>query len=262
VIDCLQLKRNYAWWLFSGRTQTFEDFQLSCKSPVLHHFNGHSTCGTWCKYRGKSESELAKLKKYRNKQVNKKLYLLICEIIDKFSDEAKLQECHHQMHSQKNEAMNKSIMRYCPKDKTLCRTMVLTSRIHLAIRIDSLGHQSFFEEVFSTMGFTRTHVTFSGLRRMWKKKEYGRTYSGLWKVKRRRRIKQRDPMIEGTKKMELDAKEGREYSLGIRLRDVGKNGDSEEKKSKKKARTGEPNNNQLTRRTAREQCKCGADDHK
>jgi hypothetical protein len=38
-------------------------------------------------------------------------------------------------------------------------------------------------------------------------------------------------MIEGTKKMELDVKEGREYSSGIRLRDVGKNGDSEEKKS-------------------------------
>jgi hypothetical protein len=109
---------------------------------------------------------LATLKKYRNKQVNKKLYLLVCEIIDKFSDEAKLRECHHQMHSQKNESMNKSIMRYCPKDKTLCRTMVLTSPIHLAIGIDTLGHQSFFEEVFSTMGFTRTHVTFSGLRRM------------------------------------------------------------------------------------------------
>jgi hypothetical protein len=117
--------------------------------------------------RDKSESELAKLKKYRNKQVNNKLFLLVCEIIDKFLDEAKLRECHHQMHSQKNEAMNKSIMRYCPKDKTLCRTIILTSRIHLAIGIDALGHQSFFEEVFSTMRFTRTHVTFSGLRRMW-----------------------------------------------------------------------------------------------
>jgi hypothetical protein len=39
-----------------------------------------------------------------------------------------------------------------------------------------------------------------------KKKEYGRTYSGLRKVKRRRQIKQRDLMIEGTKKMELNAK--------------------------------------------------------
>jgi hypothetical protein len=74
---------------------TFEDFQLCCKSPVLHHFNDHSTCGTWCKHRGKSESAFAKLKKYRNKQVTNKLYLFVCEIIDKFSDEAKLLECHH-----------------------------------------------------------------------------------------------------------------------------------------------------------------------
>jgi hypothetical protein len=43
--------------------------------------------------------------------------------------------------------------------------------------------------------------------------------------------------------------------------DEGKNGDSEEKKKKKKARTGEPNNNQLTRRTAKE-CKCGGGNHK
>jgi hypothetical protein len=68
-------------------------------------------------------------------------------------------------------------------------------------------------------------------------------------------------MIEGTKKMELDAKEGRGYSSGIRMRDEGKNGNSEENKRKKKARTGEPNNNPLTRRTATE-CKCGDNDHK
>jgi hypothetical protein len=215
VVDCLPLKRNYAWWLFSGRTQMFEEFKLSCKSPVLHNLNDHSTCGTWCKHRGKTESELAKLKKYRNKEVNKELYLLICEIIDKFSDEDKLRECHHQMHSQKNEAMNKSIMRYCPKNKTLCRMTVLTSRIHLAIGINTLGHQGFFEEVFSSFGLTWTHVTFTGLRRMWKKKEYGRTYSGLWKVKRRRCIKQRDWMIEGTKKIKMDSEEGRGYSSGI-----------------------------------------------
>ena len=41
VVDCLRLKRNYAWWLFTGRTLSFEDFQLSCRSPILHHFNDH-----------------------------------------------------------------------------------------------------------------------------------------------------------------------------------------------------------------------------
>jgi hypothetical protein len=96
VVDCLRLKRKYAWWLFSGQTLTFEEFERSCRSPVLHHFNDHSGCGTcWCKHRDKSESELAELTKYRNKEVDKELYLLIVDIIDRFSNEDKLRECHH-----------------------------------------------------------------------------------------------------------------------------------------------------------------------
>jgi hypothetical protein len=43
-----------------------------------------------------------------------------------------------------------------------------------------------------SMEFMATDVTFSGVRQMWKKKEYGRMYSGLWKVKRRRPMKERD----------------------------------------------------------------------
>jgi hypothetical protein len=93
--------------------------------------------------------------------------------------------------------------------------MVLTSRINLAIGIDTLGHETFFEEVFYSMGFTRTDMTFLGLRRMWKRKEYGQMSSGLQKVKRKRMIKQRDRMIEGTAKMELDNNEGRGYSSRI-----------------------------------------------
>jgi hypothetical protein len=60
------------------------------------------------------------------------------------------------MHSQKNEAMNKSLMRYSPKEKTYCRTMSLTWRINLGISIDTLGHAQFFEELFAEMVFTLT----------------------------------------------------------------------------------------------------------
>jgi hypothetical protein len=47
------------------------------------------------------------------------------------------------------------------------------------------------------------------------------------------------------------------------MRNEGKNADSseEKKRNKKKARTGEPNNNPPTQCTAKE-CKCGGDDHK
>jgi hypothetical protein len=87
--------------------------------------------------------------------------------------------------------------------------MVLTSRINLAIGIDMLGHESFFQEVFYSMGFARSKMAIVRLRKMWKRKEYGWMHSGLWKVKRKQRIRQRDRMIEGMAKLELDAKEGR-----------------------------------------------------
>jgi hypothetical protein len=62
--------------------------------------------------------------------------------------------------------------------------------------------------------------------------------AGLRKVKRRRQMKQRQCMIEGTAKMELGAKEGRGYSRGNQMRDESKDGESEERKiKKKKART-------------------------
>jgi hypothetical protein len=258
-VDCLRLKRNYAWWLFSGRRLTFDEFEKSSKSPVLHHFNDHSTCGSWCKHRDKSEEELKKLTKYRCKVKNPQLYLFCTEIIDRFSSHQNLKECHHQMHSQKNEAMNKSIMRYVPKERTFCRTMALTSRISTSVAIDTLGHAQYYEDLFLSMKFQPTELTFSGLRRMWRKKEYGRIYCGRRDVKRRRRIKQRDSMIEGSRKLEEDAKAGMAYSSGIRMRDDDGENEESEGPRKKKART--KDGNKLTRNSS-DECKCGGKDHK
>ena len=84
--------------------------------------------------------------------------------------------------------------------------MVLTSRINLSVGINTLGHRMFFEELFSAMGFTKTQLTFSGLRWMWKKKEYGRIYRSLKSMKRHRRLAKRKRMKEGTDKMEQDTK--------------------------------------------------------
>jgi hypothetical protein len=118
-IYCLRLKRNYAWWLFTGTKLTYAKFQQSAKRTILHHSNDHSQCGMWCKHTEKSESELKKLTKYRCKEKNQKLYLQCKEIIARFTTEERLQECYHKMSSQKYEVMNCSIMRYSPKEKTV-----------------------------------------------------------------------------------------------------------------------------------------------
>ncbi len=163
-VDCLHLKRNFAWWIFSGIGLTYLEFKNSAMSPVLHHFNDHSQCGTWCRHRNKSKEELDQLEKYRCKEKNKKLYLQCVEVIEKFIDEEHLRECHHNMSSQKNEAMNKSLMRYIPKDKTLCKTMSLTSRLGIAISIDTLGHLEYFLRLSLALKFRTTELTMSGLR--------------------------------------------------------------------------------------------------
>ena len=88
-------------------------------------------------------------------------------------------------------------------------------------------------------------------------------YSGLWKVKRKQRIKQRDWMIEGTAKMEKEAKEGMGYSSRIRMRKENKDGNSEEaKRTKKKQRTDKQGNYVHTSRATKSECKCGSADHK
>jgi hypothetical protein len=254
-IDCLRMKRNYAWWLFSGVSLTYEEFAASVRSPVLHHFNDHTTCGTWCKHTKKTVSELQKLKKYRCKETNAKLYLQCEEIVARFSTEEHLRECYHKMSSQKNEAMNKSIMRYAPKDKTYARTMSLTSRINLSIGIDCVGHAEYYQRLFSSMLFRHTALTFSGLRRMWRKKEYGRMYTGTKAVRLRRRLKLRTKMEAGVTKMKEDATAGRGYASGIRVRGDEEQDNMEgEQPARKKARR----NNTLT---STQECKCGGRDH-
>jgi hypothetical protein len=74
-IDCLRLKQNYAWWLFLGMQVTYKEFEQSAKSLILHHFNNHSKWGSWCIHREKSKADLQKLKKYRCKEKNAKLFL-------------------------------------------------------------------------------------------------------------------------------------------------------------------------------------------
>jgi hypothetical protein len=102
------------------------------------------------------------LKQYRCKVKNAKPYLQCKEIIGCFTSEERLWECHHQMSSQKNEAINRGIMRYAPKDKTYCRTMALTSRINIAISTDCVGHAEYYE-LFKVMRFRCTALTFSGI---------------------------------------------------------------------------------------------------
>jgi hypothetical protein len=48
----------------------------------------------------------------------KNIFVSAKKLLPAFQPKNDLKECYHQMSSQKNKAMNKSIMRNTPKDKT------------------------------------------------------------------------------------------------------------------------------------------------
>jgi hypothetical protein len=133
--------------------------------------------------------------------------------------------------------------------------MVLSSRIHLAIGIDRLGHQSFFEEVFSSMELHGIQENPRDLLRIETDVEKERVWQNVfWTSKGEEKEADKAKRLDDRRDQEngVIGRKGRPgYSSGIRMRGGGKNGDSEEKKSNKKARTGEPNNNQLTQCTAK-----------
>jgi hypothetical protein len=157
-------------------------------------------------------------------------------------------------------------MRYCPKDKTYSKSMALTSRLCLAIAIDTVGHSEYYVRLFAAMKLQATELTFSGLRRMWRKKEYGRMRQGRKQVKLDRRIAIRKSILKGIDELEKDKEEGRAYESGIRMAgddDNENDKQSGEPRAKKRAKTGATkDNNKKEKRTASLSCRCGGQDHK
>jgi hypothetical protein len=111
------------------------------------------------------------------------------------------------------------------------------------------------------MKIRTTGLNLSGLRRMWRVKEYGRMYQADRRVKKRQRIAQRNKMIDGIKKMEADAKDGIAYSSAVHLEDDEKEKEENcEEPARKKAKTSNNKHTSVTRKEA--SCKCGECDHK
>ena len=82
-IDCLRLKRNFAWWLFTASHTDIVDFGKSGLAVVEHHFNNHEFCGEWCPHK-KNKDDIERLTKYRSKTSTKPLYDKCMEILLKF----------------------------------------------------------------------------------------------------------------------------------------------------------------------------------
>jgi hypothetical protein len=152
--------------------------------------------------------------KYRCKKQNNKLYVQIHDVVSRFTNPAKLHECHHRYSSQKNESMNKVISRYVPKDRTFCKSMSLSSRVCLAVGLDSVSHEEYYQRLFNETKSDMPENKRRMLAKMSKRKKYDGNYQAQPKRKRKRSEIKFGRMKEGLKKQMADKAMGLVYATG------------------------------------------------
>ena len=129
----------------------------------------------------------------------------------------RLMESLHGCSTQCNEAMNQSIAKYAPKNKSYGSTMSLSNRVAIAVGVFNYGHEKFWKEVYSDIGMTMTSTLSLHLQMKDRKIEKRRENEKKPSVKLRRAQKQ----IERTNQlMEMERKDrekGATYGTGIAI---------------------------------------------
>jgi hypothetical protein len=206
MVDAYWLKRNFGYWLLSYCKKDFDIFSNKSQAVVEHHFNNHSHCNEWCSMRKGADAttEAKGNLKYRCKTENSKLYDQIHDVVSRFTTPVKLRECHHRYSYQKNESMNKVISRYVPKDRTFCKSMSLSSRVCLAVGLDSVRHKEYYQRFFDETKSDMPENTRRMLVKMSNRKKYDGNYQAQPKRKRKRIEMKFGKMKEGLKKQMAD----------------------------------------------------------
>ena len=140
--DVERLKQNFGHYLFGWRLFSFTDFMKYVIVVLDHHFNIHTYCGDWCKYRDVPNTEEEKRERkarFRDKEQYGSMYEVVADILNNMCTYPRMKMCYHIFSCQRNEMLNRKVSANCPKDKHFSSTTSLKNRIDLLIMRDSLG---------------------------------------------------------------------------------------------------------------------------
>jgi hypothetical protein len=121
--------------------------------------------------------------------------------------------------------MNKLISRYILKDRTFSQSMSLASRVCLAVGVDSVGHEEYYEHILAEMGVKLPENMRVVLGRMTKQREYDQKYQSLPKRKRKRANLKFAKMKDELKKQMADEAMGLNYETGLSMQEMGDDAD-------------------------------------
>ena len=152
----------------------------------------------------KKELTMAKNKKghYRCMVDDEKLYYQIMDALKPFFTKDLLQMLWHQSDTNLNEAMNRSVSAFTPKDRTFCRTMSLETRVGIAAAVQIVGHYQFWNMVLDKFGITMG----KSLEKILKKRDvenyFRREYRSIPEVKRKRKHGETTKISKGVRDRE------------------------------------------------------------
>ena len=163
----------------------------------------------------KTSVELSELGKYRCMIEDRDLFEQVHPILVKFTSDSYITEMHHTFHSQKNEAMNRSVMKFAPKHFCFSKTMSLTIRIAIAISVNSVGYEKFYRILFSAVGLARVEHCDRVFAILDRRDSLNRMNKKKKTTKRLRAQVKNERWRAEVKKLEVDKRAGRTYSSAV-----------------------------------------------
>ena len=183
---------------------------------------------------------------------NLKLYSQLKEIYKNYTSDERLDEMHHNLSSQKNESMNRSIMKYAPKHICFGKSTSLFTRIALAVGINSVGQAEMYKRIFSTLGiksYNSTDIYFKKEDTNFQKHSENKLSASTRRTRAARKSqKWRDELTKSIK----DANDGKTYQQGIGIASAENNCTAT---TVSRVREGTVGN------TRGQRCRCGSSTH-
>ena len=89
---------------------------------------------------------------YRSKNTHQATYAKIFKVYEPYISRDNLEMLKHKWSTHKNEAINKRITSYTPKDKTYCTTTSLVTRVEMTGAVQIEGYHRFWDRVYVKNG--------------------------------------------------------------------------------------------------------------
>jgi hypothetical protein len=158
MVDTTRVGKNFGYVAWTLHRMDESLYCISAQAVLEHHFDEHKYCGPWCRHKDETEATKAAGRKiYRNKEDDAKFYSILQEKVGCYITKERLVKiAHGGMDTNINEAFNNTATWFAPKNKTYCGSVSLQVWLSLAVGINSLGFEVYYQRLLKKLGVTLT----------------------------------------------------------------------------------------------------------